>query len=174
MSPPQANLPEPTRRTAWQRVIYNVDRLGPGDLADLRRLRPDDLGHPAFWRLAADVLEPAGLLPGGGPARDRAEARWAASLSAVARLYKLHRAKRSLGEALGAAGYAELRFVRLLRAQGPALWEAVRTASQYLASKAEAADLVDFIELVESDGHAAWGEHVRRRLARAYYRRIEA
>lgn len=142
--------------------------LPAGDIAELRRLRPDDPAAPAFWKVAALYLRPVGFLGETGPALDRSERRWAALLNALAHLGPLHRRGARLGRALADAGLSELRFVRLLRAHDDALLDAVRTAAQYLASKAVPADTADFAWLLLTDGNN--GEQtVRRRIARDYY-----
>lgn len=143
-------------------------QISPGDVAELRRLVPDDPGGAAFWRLMASTVVGEGRLPEGGPSRDGAERRWAAVLSAMAITKDLHQPRRSMGAALGAAGYSELRFVRLLRARGDALLNELRGAARYLASRAESVDPVEFARLVFSDG-ADWEESARRRIAREFY-----
>lgn len=152
---------------ALPRILAAVDRhLGPGDLAELRRLRPEDPGSPAFWRLVATYLD--GNLPKGEAARFVAERQWATILRTFAELKGLHAPAVSLGRALAEADFSELRFSRLLRAKDALLDDAVRGASRILASKGQKACLTDFAALVLiQDGEPA--EVVRRRLARTYY-----
>ncbi len=142
--------------------------LSNGEIASLRRLSPQDPAHPAFFRLAARFLEPAGHLPSDGPWRDLAERRWACVVNGLALLGDLHRPGASLGEALAESGFSELRFVRLLRAQDAALWDAIRSVARFLISKGQPADWSDPALLVFSDG-ADWAESIRRRIARRYY-----
>jgi len=142
--------------------------LGRGDVAELRRLHPKDPSAPAFWKIAASYLAPARMLPRGGQLLDEAERRWASILSAMAQTAGLHRPGRRLGNALAAAGFSELRFVRLLRARDKPLFQNVRTAAGYLAAKAEPLDCADIAYLVLSDGRPH-SEAVRRRIARDYY-----
>jgi CRISPR system Cascade subunit CasB len=145
--------------------------LSPGDVAALRRLRPEDLPPPAFYRIAARYLEVEGGLPEGGPRRESLEARWVAVLAAMARLSGLHRPRRSLGEALAGAGYHELRFERLLRADSRALPEHLRAASLYLDASGEVCDQADLAALMlTSDPTRA--AQLRRRLARTYHRTL--
>lgn len=148
------------------------ENLTPGDLAALRRLRPEDPGGAALWRLVANRLEPAQALPEGGPARLELERRWAVILRALAELALLHSPRRPLGTALAAAGVAEGRLLRLLRAQGGALFDAVRTTAHQLATAAEPVDLTLLAHLVLSAGRAD-EEEVRRRIARDYFRSVE-
>lgn len=142
--------------------------LGAGDVAALRRLTPDRPGVPAFYRVAAQFLEPAGSLAGEGPARDLQEKRWACILNGLALLGGNHRPGQALGEALAKAGVSELRLVRLLEARGPRLWDAVRGMAQYLAAKGRPADWSEAAALVLGE-EAPWGDAVRRRIARRYY-----
>jgi CRISPR system Cascade subunit CasB len=173
----QATLAESERPAGRQAARKAVGALAhalthghvsPGDIADLRRLEPDDPSSPAFWKTLGSVVAAHVELPAGGPALDRAERQWAMILNAAAHLRGLHNPGRSLGAALAAAGFSELRFVRLLRASGDGLPVAVRTTARYLAAKGEPADVGDLAELVISDGHS-WSEQVRRRIARTYY-----
>ena len=108
-------------RSVLNQIAYAIGNvLSAGDVASLRRLQPKDPSAPAFWRVAALYLTPAGMLPRGGEPLDAAERRWASILNAMARLTGLHRPGRRLGHALAASGFSELRFVRLLRARGRA------------------------------------------------------
>lgn len=141
--------------------------MSPGDVAALRRLDPHDPSNSAFWRIAGEVLRPTGFLPD-GPGADAAERRWAVILQAMATLSGLHRPGRKLGAALVEAGFSELRFSRLLRADGDALADEVRTAAAFLAAKAEPVDLADLAELVLTTKPDRV-EALRRRLARGYY-----
>jgi CRISPR system Cascade subunit CasB len=144
-------------------------KLSPGDVAALRRLGPADPASPAFWRVVALHLEPAGLLPqGSGPLRDETERRWALLLSGMARCAGLHRPGEKLGRGLVRAKYAEVRFSRLLRASGEALGDALRALTHQLASSATHVDWAELAELILSDGKP-WAEGVRRRIARDYY-----
>lgn len=154
------------RRALIVRLAAVVEReLSPGDLADLRRLRPEEPASPAFWKLAATYLSDS--LPG-GPGREEAERRWAAVLGALANLRGLHRSDRPLGRALAEAGLSEMRLLRLLRARDAALYDVTRGVVHYLAQKAEPADLGQLAGLLlDQDGDRA--EAIRRRIARAFY-----
>jgi CRISPR system Cascade subunit CasB len=139
-------------------------RLSTGDLAELRRMRYQYPGCPAFWKLAAvrfDYLDDADVR------------RWAAIVSGMAAMPELLRANRSLGRALAAAKVAEPRVLRLLRARDDALLDAVRVVSRQLTSAGEPVDWTDLARLVFLDGGAR-GESVRRRIAGDYYRSVAA
>ncbi len=179
MSDAMAPLPASEERqgSGWVRVVGQIaaaidKQLPPGDVAALRRSTPAEVGGPAFWKMAAAILEPAAVLPAGGAARDDAERLWGAIIGAAALLRGFHRPQRGLGSALATAGYSELRFVRLLRAHDDALMDAVRAAAQFLASRAEEVDCTDFARLLLTDGRDA-EEAARRRIARAYYSNLD-
>lgn len=142
----------------------------PGDLGELRRARPGDLGGPAFWKLAVRHLEPAGLLPApDAPWRDDAERRWVVIVAGLVEMAGLHRRGLSLGRVLAESEVSEARFLRLLRASDDALLGAVRAVSHQLASAGRAVDWGDFAQLVVSDGKP-WGDTVRRIIAEDFYR----
>ena len=149
------------------RLAALIDRqLSPGDVAALRRNRPDSIDAPAFWRIAA--LELTGSLEPEGPRRDEGERRWAVILQAIAELRGLHNPRRSLGAAMVDAEVAEHRVLRLLRASAEGLFDAVRIIAHHLASKGISVNCTDLAWLVLSDGRSD-EESVRRRIARDYY-----
>lgn len=151
------------------RVAEMIDKvLHPGEVADLRRLSPDDPGGPAFWRIWAGILVPEGQIPDRGEARDRGERRWAAILGAMARLRSLHDFKRPLGRSLAEANVSELRLVRLLRSRDDALLDGIRILAQTLAAKSVPTNPTDIAWLVLTDGTGG-AETTRRRIARDYY-----
>ncbi len=145
--------------------------LSSGDVAELRRLAPTEPGSPAFFKLAALYLEPSGFLPRGGQLRDDAERKWAAILAGMATIGHLLTPGRRLGEALVMAGFSELRFVRLLRAQDQKLLDLARLSAKFLAAKGEGVDWTDMASLVLSEGQKH-EENVRRSIARDYYRAV--
>lgn len=161
---------ESTLASRINRLARAIRDMPPGDIAALRRITPDDPAAPAFWKVAAAHLD--GALPrADGPERDERERRWASILSGMAMTTGLHTPRRKAGEALAEAGYSELRFERLLRASGEQLFQEVRSAARFLASKAMELDWTDLAALVLSaDGPGA--EQVRRGLARSFYRRV--
>jgi CRISPR system Cascade subunit CasB len=151
------------------RLAHAVSRqLSPGDLAALRRLSPDDLSAPAYWKLLGTVLVDEVRQGDAGLQRER---RWGTILSAMAVTAGLHRPGRSLGAALAEAGYSELRLTRLFRAGGDALPPEVRSAASFLAAKAIPFDAADLAGLVLSDGGPS-EDLVRRGIARSYYRQL--
>lgn len=153
-------------REAVHRIASELadNRIPPGDRAALRK---EELG-PAFWKIAARLLEPAGLLAD-GPHRDEAERRWAAILAGMARAPGLHAKGRRLGTVLAEADVAEARVLRLARAHGDSLRKTVRAVAHQLVSGGQRVDWADFADLITSDG-APWEDEVRRRMCRDFYR----
>jgi CRISPR system Cascade subunit CasB len=161
-----AAVPRESLATTIGRLAHAIDELlPPGDVAELRRLAPHDPGCPAFFKLVASVL-PDGTLPRDGARRDEAERHWAVVFSCLATLRGLHRPGRRLGHALAYAEVSELRVVRLLRARGEALLDAVAVIARTLAVKGEAVDAAELARLLLDEQHA---EQVRRRIARDYF-----
>lgn len=142
--------------------------LSTGDMAELRRVQPEEPYTPALWKLMED-LDLQGR-PGWLDQEQR-ETRWAALMMGMAMNAGLHDYDVPLGEALAEAGWSELRFVRLLRATDTRLIEEVRRMAQYLGSKDQPADWTDVGRLLFSqDGDIA--DTIRRNIARPYYRRL--
>jgi CRISPR type I-E-associated protein CasB/Cse2 len=153
------------------RLAFMIDeRLSPSDVATLRRMRPDDIAAPVFWRIAASEL--ADALAGDGDRRDEQERRWASILQAMAELRGMHDPHSSLGAALVRADVSEQRALKLLRASGDALLDAVRVIAHHLATKGVPVNATDLARLVLSDGRVD-EEAVRRRIARDYYAALE-
>jgi len=145
----------------------------PGDLADLRRMRPENPACPAFWKIVVGHLVPAGQVGETGPFRDESERRWAAILAGMAEMKGLHRAGRYLGTALVEADVSEARLLRLLRARDAALLDTVRVTAHQLASARVLVDWVDLAWLILSDGRSN-EETVRRNIARTYYSHLHS
>lgn len=153
-------------------IAHSIEQVLPnGEVAQLRRLRPDEAASPAFWKVVVAHLEPDGQLPEGeGPLREDLERRWAVILRGMAEMKGLHRPRRRLGTALAEAGVAEPRVLRLLRSADEVLHETLRTTVHQLATKAEPIDWTDAAFLVLTDGRSR-EESVRRSIARAFYAR---
>ena len=150
------------------RLAADLDnRYGNGVRAELRRSSTDNPGA-AFWRVATEHLEPAGELGGPSPDPERVR-RWALVLRAIAELGPLHRPGRSLGEALAAAGVAEMRVIQLLRAHGESLERELRALLMQLTSAGEPVNAVDIAYLVLTDGSDPAQRRTRHRIARSYF-----
>lgn len=106
--------------------------IGAGALAELRRITDDDL-PPAFWKRYLTDVPPEWREPGGRPDR-RVDRAWGSVIRAMVEMApKPHSFERSFGAALAETGYSELRFVRLLRAEGHDLAREARVAAAWLA-----------------------------------------
>ena len=149
-----------------------------GDLADLRRMDPDEPDAAVFWRLLVqqDLL--------GDPA---VESRWALILHGIALMtptssggvaHTAHNGNMPVGWALFLGGevrrakglYSETRFNRLLTARGPMLRTLLARMFRMLAGANVSfnwREMAQFI-LNEGDDEEA-AEQARRRMARAYY-----
>lgn len=138
--------------------------ISPGEAADLRRLRAENLAAPAYWRVLSYYVAPQYERT----LTEDEEYRWAVILNALAYLVGLDAANRPLGAALRDAGFSELRLVRLLRAEKDRLEDTVRNAARFLASKGQSANLAQLAELVLSEGRTSGGR-VRRNIARDYF-----
>ena len=175
--PPHGDPAEPLPRTLRALVGHLVHvvehKLSPGVLASLRRLDLEDPSEPAFWQVMVTWVEPSWTMPRGGLAsRDEAERDWACVLNAMVLMAGFHQTGRALGTALAAAGFSEVRLSRLLRASGPGLRTEVRLAARYLGSKAEPSNHAELASLVL--GHGDPEDRTRRRIARNYYRTLNA
>jgi CRISPR system Cascade subunit CasB len=140
--------------------------LTSGDVAEMRRMDPRTIDAPGFYKLAGAVLEQD--LPRGGAPRTEAETRWAAIIVGLAHLGARHRPDVRLGEGLVAAGFSELRFARLLRADSERLLDELPALARFLAAKNTSADFTAAAYLMLSAGRSD-EESARRSLARDYY-----
>ena len=123
------------------------ERIGAGALAELRRMnwREFPLG---FWRFYLEHAPIEWREPAGRP-DDRIDLAWAGVLRAMAEAAPdPHVPNNSLGAALAETGYAEMRFVRYLRADGEELARETRIAAAWLARKGRKADWRAPAELV--------------------------
>lgn len=150
------------------RLFEGDGGLSTGDMAELRRVDPEEPYTPALWKLMLDfdLTETPGWLD-----QTERETRWAALLMGMAMNAGLHDYGSPLGEALAEAGWSELRFVRLLRSRDKRLFEELRRMAQYLGSKDQAADWTDVGRLLFSQEGEIADSH-RRDIARDYYRAL--
>ncbi len=147
-------------------VAEALARMGNGDRAALRRLRPTGLNVPAFWKLTTSALQ--GALDGDDkPWRATQERQWALILSVAAG--STHSPAMRLGTALARAGVSEARLTRLLRARGEQLPDAARVIAHQIVSAAVPFDFADLAWLVLSEGRHD-EERARQQIARDYYR----
>jgi len=164
-----AGTPEKGLHSIIGLLAHHINEVLPtGEVADLRRLKPDDTGSAAFWKLVGAYLMPGRHIVEGGGLRDIQERRWAVILNAIAIMKDLHRPGYALGRSLIESGYSELRFTRILRTRDDRLHREIRTACRFLSAKGQLTDLTDISRLVLSDGRKD-EERIRRRIARSYF-----
>lgn len=141
--------------------------LSRGDLAELRRISPDEPFTPALWRL----LLMLNLDESRWHQQEIWERRWAALFMGMAHCIGLHSYQTSFGQALAEAGWSELRFVQLMRARDETLEKHLRRVARFLSSKHQKANWTDVAWLLFAQtGKAA--EDVRLNISRNYYRKL--
>lgn len=148
---------------------FAQDRVGPGERAELRRMRPSALPPGAFWHVMARLVEPHHSAPSSEPERSRWEDRWATVLSGMAQLP--HNRDRRPGQTLAETGFHELRLRRLLRASGGRLADELLNTARFLASEGGGLDWRQVARLVHHDPQVApeRANVVRRHIARDYF-----
>ena len=156
-------------RSAVDALVREVTtRLGPGERASLRRLRPGCPTTPTFWILLSRVVEAHDAPPHDPEGLADWEQRWASIARCVAELADLHSPTRPLGTALSEAQVSPERVVRLLGARAPTLFDEIRRTGHLVLSRATRLDLGDAAEMLRyDDGDRA--DAVRRKVARTYY-----
>jgi len=158
-------------------------RLDPGDMAELRRFKPGEVGPLAYWRLAAKC----GFL-------DDSPERWGPLVRILAILtpkgekparVRLHDPKRSLGAVLCDGGdpswsrdrearpmLSEARLARLLAASPAQRADAVTRIARMLAASREPGTGLNTVELAALL-LSNEGEDEIRRIAKEFYRRLD-
>jgi CRISPR system Cascade subunit CasB len=163
---------KPTDRIEYGKIVGKVatmmhqeGALSTGEMADLRRISPDQPFTPALWRLLMmlDLDQPPGWIR-----REQWERRWATLFMGMAHCSGLHSYDTSLGEALAEAGWSELRFVQLMRAKEETLETHLRRVAQFLGSKNQETNWTDVARLLFFQSGEA-GEKVRLSISRCYY-----
>lgn len=175
---PQEQVPPSTEQSVIPRTDYasavgkiafsvrpDAHVLSSGELAELRRISADDPYAPVLWRLLLDLgldASPAWIN------QDLWERRWATIMMGMAIASDLHDYSTPLGRALAESGWSQIRFVRLLRADGETLEKAVRQVATYLSSKSQKANWTDVAKLLfHQTGDTA--KDIRLKIARTYY-----
>lgn len=143
-------------------LAHGGGALSSGDTAALRRMDPRR-PEAAFFKIEGLMLPDLS---------DESELRWAAITVGLALLGDLHRPASRFGSALAAAGYSDLRFTRLLRADGERLIDELPMVARFLTAKGTPVDWADAATLILSAGGTRERE-IRRRVARDYYAAIE-
>jgi CRISPR system Cascade subunit CasB len=150
-------------------ALIGAEHFGNGDRAALRRISPEASFTPALWKVLHQIGQhdaPDWI------SQKEWERRWATLLMGLAFCVEpgrtLHEYDVPLGRALFAAGWSELRFVRLLRSTGEGLDVELRRVAQYLDSKAQPANWADVARLLfYQSGDTA--DDIRLSIARDYY-----
>lgn len=172
------NEPNAIDRRTIKKTTYDVAHLlrsmSRGDLSALRRMHPNGIMCPTFWRVYVSHLALPDTL-----GVHHLENRWAVILQSMATLLEGHRPKQQIGTALAQAGIHESRVVQLLRASGEPLHDLVRVTARSLSIAAARFDHADIAHLVLSDGHdrnggpePSWEESIRRRIAYDFYKEM--
>lgn len=150
--------------------MMQTDGLSTGDLAELRRISPDEPFTPALWRILLMLdLEESPYWIG----QEKWERRWATLMMGMAYCSGLHNYDIPLGQALANAGWSELRFVQLMRASGTTLEKHLRRVAQFLSSKNQEGNWTDVAWLLFSQSGKS-GEKVRLSISRNYYSTLYA
>jgi CRISPR system Cascade subunit CasB len=149
-------------------MMQQEGALSTGEMADLRRISPDQPFTPSLWRILTlqDLDNSPPWLSQG-----QWERRWATLFMGMANCSGLHNYSTSLGAALAEAGWSELRFVQLMRAKDETLETHLRRVAQFLASKNQEANWTDVARLLFSQSGDP-GERIRLSISRDYYSRI--
>ena len=155
----------------WIATMIDEGRLSTGDVAELRRVDPEEPFTPALWKLLlANPIQENGFAPRGDD--EERETQWSALLMGMAMTAGLHNLKIPLGTALAESGFSPIRFERLMRHTGVELFTDLRRMASYLASKSQPASWTDVAYLLFlQEGEAAL--KTRRSIARRYYQALQ-
>jgi CRISPR system Cascade subunit CasB len=162
MSAEPTDWRDAVRKIAWR---IGLDDYPTGNLAALRRIRPEAPDGAAFWWLVAEHAPRAFD-------DERAALALATVVQGMAIAHPFHlplSGRGRLGEALAEAGVSEMRLLRLLRLPCSELPEELRRLARLMGNKGDAGrfDWSDAFDLL----FWADGERVRRDIARDYYRK---
>lgn len=149
-------------------MMQKEGALSTGEMADLRRISPDQPFTSSLWRILMmlDLDHSPGWIR-----QELWERRWATIFMGMAHCTGLHSYDTSFGEALAEAGWSELRFVQLMRAKDETLETHLRRVAQFLASKNQEANWTDVARLLFFQSGNA-GEKVRLSISRDYYSKL--
>jgi len=141
-----------------------------GDLAALRRMKPDAPSAPAFWRiLTAKVPQPYRH-------GEDAERRWALIIHGMALMAPIHMASDpSIGRALSAIRLTELRLAKLLNARSIQFRAQVSRLARHLAAKGQPIDWRPLGQLILTESRdEGKAENIRMTIARDYFSAMAA
>ena len=173
--------PWPERAVSMAGTIGQYVEHRRGDLAELRRMDPDEPDLAAFWRLMAQY----GLLDVG----EAAERKWALIIHGIALTTPTgsgeanrgtaHNGQMPVGRALFLGGesqratgfYSEARLNRLLTSGGPMLRTLLARMFRMLAASGVTFNWREMAQFILNEGYDEdAAEQSRRRIAREYYR----
>ena len=165
------------RAQASHAVAAMMQHLGPGPLAELRRMKKE-AGAPAFWRLAAQNPNTIGRQVGDWMDIIRILAILTPKGDPVARA-PLHDSKRRFGAVLCDGGdpgwsgpnpvFSERRLAQLMAARGPQRAVLLERAARALARSRAPGSGIDVVDIAL----VLLSPDVGRRLAEPYYRRLD-
>jgi len=148
-------------------IVYSIHSamrkgtIGPGEIAELRRLNPRNPDRLAFWQVIVRWVE------GEFPLSDEQAQRWAAVLQGWAVLGPdLHHPKRPLGLAMERSALTESRLSRLLRAPDSQFLEAAVRLCRFMRAKREPLNWTEFALWVLASNR----DKANARIAQDYYR----
>ncbi|MYC38108.1 MAG: type I-E CRISPR-associated protein Cse2/CasB [Chloroflexi bacterium] len=167
----------PDRAVSMCGYISQMTEHSRGDLAELRRMNPEEPDAAAFWRLMAhhDLLDIG----------EDVERKWALIIHGIALMTPTtgsntaHDRSRRVGQALylgsesqrADAFYSETRLNRLLTSGGPMLRTLLRRMFRMLAAADATFDWQEMARFILNEGYdEEAAEQGRRRIAREYYR----
>jgi len=157
----------PSYREVIGRIAGLIGQPGfpRGDLAALRRMKPDTPSTPAFWRILTAKV------PQSYRQSEDAERRWALIIQGMALMVPHHMASDpSIGRALSAIRLTELRLAKLLNARGAQFRAQIPRLARYLAAKGQPVDWRPLGELILTENrNETWAENVRMTIARDYF-----
>ena len=173
--------PWPERAVSMAGTIAQYVEHRRGDLAELRRMDPDEPDAAAFWRLMAQY----GLLDVG----EEAERKWALIIHGIALTTPngsgeanrgtAHNGQMPVGRALFLGGesqratgfYSEARLNRLLTADGPMLRTLLARMFRMLAASSVTFNWREMAQFILNEGYDEdAAEQSHRRIAREFYR----
>lgn len=153
-------------------INFKITKLSSnGELAQLKRQNPDEPPPPAFYRIAMPSLENYKFYPTADEKKAIVfEKNLMVLLCAMASDNYMFNPSVPLGVALSNAGFPELRFYRLLKANEAALRKQVSYMCKYLSSKGVSGNISEAFELMKSQDASEAAQIVRRKISRDYYR----
>lgn len=162
-------------REEQKKSKYGLKPLSSGERAELRRTRTAHPFTPTLWRVLFEINHeeaPRWWLHQEDVSDNEWERRWVTLLRAMTMCQGQHNPNVRLGTVLALKNvrWAEMRFVRLMEAEGRELRTQVRYMAEYLASKGEAFNWTDVGKLLFfQDGDTA--QNIRIGISRSYYGR---